>query len=134
MGFGEDFEINNNGFISGDGSTRRWQADYPNSSDPDLRLVFLTTEKETYLVFAQLNTLETSRGIKAGDSYEKLIKVYGEPQLKFEPYKGAETLRYNDENKYIDFVFTNETKTIKYISIDYNSFRADKEQKFEEQE
>jgi hypothetical protein len=134
LGLGEDFEANNNGFISGDGSSTRWQADYPNSSNTDLRLVFLTTDKETYLVFAQLNTLETSRGIKAGDSYDKLIKTYGEPQLKFVPYKGAETLRYNYENKYIDFVFNNETRTIQYITIDYNSYRADKEQKFEEQE
>jgi hypothetical protein len=133
LGFGEDFENNNNGYVSGFGDIRRWQAEYPNSQNPELRLTFLTTANDNYLVFAELNRLSTNRGIKAGDSYDNLIRKYGESQSRFEPYPGYVTLRYTYDKKNIDFVFSNENKKIDYIIIDYNSFRADKEQEFFEE-
>ncbi|BBI34324.1 hypothetical protein [Cohnella abietis] len=131
LGSGENFEDNHNGFISGDSNSRRWQVEYPNSEDIKLRLVYLTNIKETYLVFADLYTLETHRGIKAGDSYESVINKYGEPHSRSKPYEGVEALRYTYGDKFIDFVINNESKDVKYISIDYNSYRADKEQKFD---
>ncbi|MFC5471601.1 hypothetical protein ACFPPD_23275 [Cohnella suwonensis] len=133
LGFGEDFEDNNNGYISGFGDIRRLNAVYPNHESPELRLVFLTNDNESYLVFAELDTLNTNRGVKAGDTYDKLIEKYGNPNFRFEPYEEYETLRYNYGKKYIDFVLKNEDKKIEYILIDYNSYRADKEQKFNEE-
>ncbi|WP_019636549.1 hypothetical protein [Paenibacillus fonticola] len=132
LGFGADFDANNNGYISSGGGAIRWQAAYPNSDDVECRMVFLTTASDTtYLVFAQLNNVSTNRGVKAGDSYEKLFEMYGEPQSKLTPYEGYETYRYTLNEKYIDFVIDNDANSIDYIVIDYRSYQADQDQSYE---
>ena len=133
LGYGRDFEINNNGFISSGIGSVRWQAVYPNYDEAELRTVFLTTSSETYLVFVELNKLATKRGIRVGDSYEILLEKYGEPKRIFEPCENHETYRYTLNEKYIDFVFDTLSKTIQYIMIDYRSYKADKEQIFLEE-
>lgn len=135
LGFGRDFEDNNYGYISsGIDYSRRWQAVYPNHDEQELRIIFLTTSSdETYLVFVDISQLGTRRGIRPGDTVETLIEKYGEPDSIFHPHDNhLETYRYYLEEKFIDFVLDSLEEVIKYIHVDYRSYRADKDQIFEE--
>lgn len=145
LGFPENFENNNGGFISGGNGYRRWSLCYPNQSEwrgeqeesrEYLRIVILSQgggyySDETwvepissYLVFIEL--AETSRGIKRGDSIESIFEAYGSPDIiqDYEPSKALDDnhaeIIYMGDDISLHFVISENTMTIEYIFIDIN--------------
>lgn len=148
LGFPENFENCNGGYISSGNGYRRWSLCYPNQSGWNgeqeeshryLRIVILSQgggyySDETwvepissYLVFIELeHNVETSRGIKRGDSIENIFEAYGIPDViqDYEPSKSPDDnhaeLIYMGDDISLHFVISENTMTIEYIFIDIN--------------
>lgn len=125
LGVPEDFEDNNNGYITTAEQELRWQLMYPNFTDQsDIRVIFSTNLEMdvTTIKTVALENLETNRGIKAGDSIHDVYEAYGLPDEE-KPYESnAEYLEvdYVKENQSIQFIIDEESETIKYLYIKYN--------------
>lgn len=150
LGFPENFENCNGGFISGGNGYRRWNLCYPNQSERrvgQLRIVILSQgggyySDETwvepissYLVFIELgHNLETSRGIKRGDSIESIFEAYGSPDIiqDYEPSRALDDnhaeLIYMGDDISLHFVISENTMTIENIFLDINMEKSIKDQ------
>lgn len=126
LGVPEDFEDNNNGYISTEDGYRRWELDYPDfGSVHDIRVVFATDMKtdETCIEMISLENVETTRGVKIGDTRQIVYESCGLPEVEI-PYADNEKYTefgYIKDNKTLSFVVDNQTDTVKYIYISYQS-------------
>jgi hypothetical protein len=87
LGYPEDFEENNYGYVTTDAAGYRWEMRYPSQSDAeyDFKVVMVSPSSEiddvdTYIESISLMQTETVRGIKVGDSVDDLATAYGHPE------------------------------------------------------
>ncbi|OAB41693.1 hypothetical protein [Paenibacillus glacialis] len=137
LGYGEGYEANNNGFVSGNGEFRRWNLSYPNYIDPEIRFIIFSEREvkdeeimdgDSYLVGVSLESesdrFQTKRGIKVGDNREKIIQAYGRPSSM----KG-EILRYSVGGLHLQFRMDDKTEKVENIFIEYNMEKSVEQQK-----
>ncbi len=86
LGYPDEYEQNNYGYISTNSDGYYWGMRYPSQGDSDygFQVVFVSPSREregadTYVDHISLICVETSRGIKAGDSVSDLASSYGKP-------------------------------------------------------
>ena len=86
LGYPDEYEQNNYGYISTNSDGYYWGMRYPSQGDSDygFQVVFVSPSREregadTYVDHISLICVETSRGIKAGDSVRDLASSYGKP-------------------------------------------------------
>lgn len=86
LGYPDEYEQNNYGYISTNSDGYYWEMRYPSQGDSDygFQVVFVSPSREregadTYVDHITLIRVETSRGIKAGDSVNDLASSYGKP-------------------------------------------------------
>lgn len=125
LGYPENFEDNNCGFISND-EGYRWQLQYPdagNYENSDLRIVCVSPENEyegsdTYIDFINLISVPTSRDVSCGDSIYSIAEKYGRPdEIQPSSYAEYTDLIYEyDGNKLIFTILPD--NTISKINID----------------
>ena len=130
LGCPEDFDAYNGGYISSGNGYRRWNLCYPSYEDSEIRMIYLTDDSldvanpeyqgESYLIGISLEKIETERGLKVGDTLEKMISLYGEPDV-VQPYSANELLEeaiycYGDYK--LKVVFADDI--VQYILIDYS--------------
>lgn len=136
LGAPEGFESNNRGLISGNSQYRRWSLSYPSYDQPDIRLLFFSKREfvdgeavdgETYLAGVDLAAVETPRGLKAGDSLEKAIQLYGEPNFT-ESSQGQKLLTYSWSGLQLELAIDETNDRIASVFVDYNMTKADEEQ------
>lgn len=132
LGFPDDYEANNQGYISGNAKYRRWNLSYPNYSMPKLRVIVLSERKyvgdevkdgNSYIVGIYLESYETRKGLKVGDRLEKLLQLYGKP----ESYENN-ILRYSKGSVHLEVSINIETEKVDSIFIDYNMDKSIEEQ------
>lgn len=140
LGYGEDYEANNQGFISGDDENRRWNLVYPNYNNPDLRLIVMSEMSlqaeelaygESYLVAASLESsnLATRRGIKIGDHLNAILQAYGEPTVQQDnTNQDITVLKYSLDELVLEFSVDKATKKIANIFIEWNMQRSIEQQ------
>ncbi|MBR6383461.1 MAG: hypothetical protein IKS56_05695 [Lachnospiraceae bacterium] len=87
LGYPDNFEENNYGYVTTDAAGFRWAMHYPSQSDSkyDFNVVMVSPSMDreggdTYIESITLIQTETARGIKAGDSVSDLANAYGTPQ------------------------------------------------------
>jgi hypothetical protein len=135
LGYGEGFEANNNGFVSGNGEFRRWNLSYPNYIDPEIRFVIFSEREvideeimdgDSYLVAVSLESdrFQTKRAIKVGDNREKIIQAYGRPSSVKD-----EILRYSAGGLHLQFRIDDKTEKVVNIFIEYNMEKSVAQQK-----
>jgi hypothetical protein len=122
LGFGIGYQENNYGLISQNNGVRRFALNYSSGEGIDIRLVFVES-KDTIFAFADLIKIPTSRGIKVGDSIDKLYEMYGESDIS-----ASGEVIYEIGEKRLIFETDKNNGIIKKITIDYNMKLADKEQ------
>lgn len=122
LGFGIGYEENNFGLISQNNGVRRFALNYSDGEEIDVRLVFVES-KETIFAFGDLVKIPTSRGIKVGDSIDKLYELYGESKIL-----GSGEVIYMVGERRLIFSVDKNSGIITKIIIDYNMKLADKEQ------
>ncbi len=123
LGLGDRYIGNNYGLISQNNGVNRRGIYYP-EQEPQIFLVYIDYNT-TYLVFADLINLSTSRGIHVGDSVNKLEQKYGKGTINENYYE------YQLNQKRLLFYFDNKTNKITRILIDYNMEKANIEQGIE---
>lgn len=140
LGYGEDYEANNQGFISGDDENRRWNLVYPNYNNPDLRLIVMSEMSlqaeelaygESYLVATSLESsnLATRRGIKIGDHLNAILQAYGEPTVQQDnTNQDITVLKYSLDELVLEFSVDKATKKIANIFIEWNMQRSIEQQ------
>lgn len=86
LGYPNEYEQNNYGYISTNNDGYYWGMCYPSQSEYnyDLYVVFVSPSRQregddTFVHHISLKQVETARGIKAGDSAEDLADTYGKP-------------------------------------------------------
>lgn len=140
LGMPEDYEANNRGYISGNDKYRRWNLCYPNYSDPEIRIiVFSEREYEgdevkdgnSYIVGIYLEASATNSGLVVGDELEKVLHLYGKPDVfdkDTENVDGLFFLRYSKDDLSLDITLEQNFKKVKYIFLDYNMKKSSEEQ------
>lgn len=132
LGFPEDYEANNKGYISGNAKYRRWNLCYPNYSKPEIRIIVLSEKKyvgeevkdgNNYIVGIYLEAFSTKRILKVEDELETALRIYGRPD-SFEKDKenaeGLYYLRYSKGDINLDITLDKDMRKVEYIFIDYN--------------
>ena len=124
LGVPEDFEINNNGYISTQFPDQIWQLAYPNyTEERDVRVIFYTNldTDVTTIKKVALEKVPTSRGIMSGDSVEKVYEAYGSAneEKKYDNGDGLLEVNYIKDHQKLSFVVDEESKTVEYIYIYY---------------
>lgn len=124
LGVPDDFEINNNGYISTQYPNQIWQLNYPNFTDEsDIRVIFYTNidTEVTAIKKVHLQKVPTSRGVMSGDSAEKVYEAYGLPNEEkiYNNIDGLLEVNYIKDDQKLSFVIDEESKTVKYIYINY---------------
>jgi len=133
LGYPKNFYYDNYGYISSENGMVRWQLDYfkDNESDIGIRVLLLSEQGDTRndmdryintnILGIYLHSVDTSRGIRVGDTKEKLFKTYGKPDI---------IRRYSANNEFIEIIYKGNTgnirftldekvEKIEYILIDY---------------
>ena len=113
LGYPDNFEENNYGYVTTDAAGYRWAMHYPSQADSkyDFNVVMVSPSMDreggdTYIESITLTQTETARGIKAGDSVSDLANAYGTPQY-ISLHDGNDEwmdLVYNYGDEYIFFV------------------------------
>jgi hypothetical protein len=139
-GFPEDYEANNQGYISGNAKYRRWNLCYPNYTNPEIRIIVLSEREyvgeevkygRSYIVGVYLEKYNTNRGLRVGDELEKVLDLYGKPdslEKDSESAEGLYILRYSKSGSNIDITLDDDMKKVKYIFVDYNMKKSDEQQ------
>lgn len=140
LGYPEDYEENNHGYISSNAKYRRWNLCYPNYSNPEIRITVLSERKyvgeevkdgDSYIVGVYLEKHSTNRGLKVGDELEKVLKLYGKPDSFDKDADNAEGLyflRYSKGGLNLDITLDNDMKNVEYIFVDYNMKKSTEQQ------
>ena len=76
----DDHYDNRDGYISSSPTARRFQLKYPNYDDCEIRLVCIENHTR-FIEFISLY-VPTKRGLRVGDSKNRLMELYGEPDDK----------------------------------------------------
>lgn len=140
LGFPEDYEPNNKGYISGNANYRRWNLCYPNYSNPEIRIIVLSEREyigeevkdgDSYIVGIYLEEYSTNRGLKVGDELAKVLQLYGKPD-SFEKdsdcYGEPYFLRYSKGSSNLDITLDDDMKKVEYIFLDYNMKKSIEQQ------
>ncbi|WP_152663452.1 FG-GAP repeat protein [Paenibacillus wulumuqiensis] len=118
LGYGEGYEDNNNGYISSEDDYRRWNLSYPDYQQPRIRLIVRTnmnTEKEQLAaVSIESPDIRTKRGLKLGDSVDRLYELYGKPTN----YNNARQV-YSWRQLYMSVGLDEQREKVSNIFIDY---------------
>ena len=116
LGYPDEHEDNNYGYVTTDNAGYRWSMRYPSQSesDYDFQVVMVSPSMEregedTYIESIELMQTETYRGIKAGDSVSDLAAAYGHPNC-ITVHKG------NDE--WSDITYTYNQYVIVFVIAD----------------
>lgn len=159
LGFPETFENYNGGLVNSSNGYRRWSLCYPNQygwreGDEDerkyLRIVVMSERgayysngtwgtwvepENSYLVFINLeHNVETSRGIKVGDTVENVLEAYGSPDIVRYSESDNEFVEHRIELMYMGdgvslrFRIGEREKKVEVILIDINMKKADIDQ------
>jgi len=140
LGFPEDYEENNQGYISSNAKYRRWNLCYPNYSNPEIRIIVLSERKyvgeevkdgDSYIVGIYLEEYSANKGLKVGDELEKVLQLYGKPDSFDKDADNAEGLyflRYSKGGLNLDITLDNDMKNVKYIFVDYNMKKSTEQQ------
>ncbi len=92
IGYGTANEDNNNGYISTDANGhRRHSFGYPNLNSL-FRVVVVNPDTNPKIERIILERLETKKRLRVGDSYSKLIKLYGIPNFEIR-YSGSNLIK-----------------------------------------
>lgn len=143
LGLSEDYEANNQGYISGNTKYRRWNLCYPNYSNPEIRIIVFSEREyvgdeikdgSSYIVGIYLESFATKSGLMVGDELEKVLGLYGKPdgfEKDTENVDGLYFLRYSKDELNLDITLEQDFKKVKYIFLDYNMEKSSKEQENE---
>jgi hypothetical protein len=134
-GYGEGYDSSNRGYISGNGTYRRWNLSYPNYEDPEIRFVVLSkielegeelVDGESYLVGVSLENskLKTKRGLKTGDTLGKVLQLYGQPSIITNG-----SLLYSKNGLHLRIQWDTKTEKVNNIFIEYNMEKSIKQQR-----
>jgi hypothetical protein len=134
-GYSEGFEANNRGYISGNGTYRRWNLYYPNYEDPEIDFVVLSkielegedlVDGESYLVAVSLENpkFKTKRGLKIGDTLGKVLQLYGQPSVITNG-----SLLYSKNGLHLSIHWDTKTEKVDNIFIEYNMEKSIKQQR-----
>jgi len=118
LGYGEGYEDNNKGFINSKGDYRRWNLSYPDYHQPQIRFIIQTnmnTEKESLAaVSIESPDIQTKRGLKVGDSIDRLYELYGQPTS----YDNTNQI-YSWGQLYMSVSLDEQRKKVNNIFVDY---------------
>lgn len=139
FGFPTDYELNNNGYISGNSSYRRWNLCYPNFSEPEIRIIVLSErdytsneikDRNSYIVGICLESYATNKGLKVGDDFDKVLRLYGNPNYSEKNNEnGCYLFRYTAENNLnLEILLDKDMKNVENIFLDYNMKKSTDEQ------
>lgn len=135
LGYPNDHEVFNDGFISSGGGWRRWNLSYPTHEEPEIRMIVMSRDEEDYIVGIYLELFKTTRGLQVGDSVERVLELYGRPE-RFEPSKATEgklyEMIYVHDNMHIDVTLNEDMSKVQYLFIDYNMDRSVSDQGLED--
>lgn len=134
-GYGEGYDSSNRGYISGNGTYRRWNLSYPNYENPEIRFVVLSkielegeelVDGESYLVAVSLENskLKTKRGLKIGDTLGKVLQLYGQPSIITNG-----SLLYSKNGLHLRILWDTKSEKVNNISIEYNMEKSIKQQR-----
>lgn len=124
LGYPENFEVNNNGFISAE-DEYRWQLVYPDQSDYEfeVRIVCASSSmdpegSDSYVDFVKFSC-PTCRGISEKDSVYSLVETYGTPDdITEASWQGYTDVVYEFEGNKLIFTIGRDN-TITAINIDF---------------
>jgi len=87
---------------------------------------YMDVNGDSYITGVSLQDIETYRGIKVGDSREKLFELYGRPTTiqKYHPNTYYVEIIYSMDDLNISFTLDETASSINYIFIDYNSKKS----------
>lgn len=143
LGLPEDYEANNQGYISGNADNRRWNLCYPNYSEPEIRIIVLSEREyigddvkdgNSYIVGVYLEAYSTNKNLKVGDELERVLQLYGRPDSFEKDKDNTEEpyfLRYSKGNLNFDITLDKDMKKVEYIFMDYNMNKSIEEQQSE---
>ncbi|MDQ0048735.1 hypothetical protein J2T18_003035 [Paenibacillus polymyxa] len=134
-GYGEGYDNFNRGYISGNGTYRRWNLYYPNYEDPEIDFVVLSkielegeelVDGESYLVAVSLENpkFKTKRGLKIGDTLGKVLQLYGQPSTITN-----RSLVYSENGLHLDIYWDTKTEKVDNIFIEYNMEKSVEQQR-----
>jgi hypothetical protein len=132
LGFPDDYEANNRGYISGNANYRRWNLCYPIYSNQEIRIIILSERKyvgeeakdgNSFIVGVYLESYGTQKGLKVGDNLEKVLQLYGKPESI-----QNNVLQYSKGDLRLDVTLDNAMEKVESIFIDYNMKKSAKEQ------
>ncbi len=134
-GYIEGYDSFNRGYISGNGTYRRWNLSYPNYEDSEIRFVVLSkiefegeepVDGESYLVAVSLENpkFETKRGLRIGDTLGKVLQLYGQPSI----VKNG-NLVYSKDGQHLSINWDTKTEKVNNIFIEYNMEKSVKQQR-----
>ncbi|WP_025683940.1 hypothetical protein [Paenibacillus maysiensis] len=135
LGYGEGYDSSNRGYISGNGTYRRWNLSYPNYVDPQIDFVVLSkielegeelVDGESYLVAVSLENpkFKTKRGLKVGDTLGKVLQLYGQPSI----VKNS-NLIYSKDSLHLSIHWDVKTEKVDNIFIEYNMEKSIRQQR-----
>ncbi|MGM1021096.1 MAG: hypothetical protein ACQEXV_11240 [Bacillota bacterium] len=135
LGYGEGYDSSNRGYISGNGTYRRWNLSYPNYVDPQIDFVVLSkielegeelVDGESYLVAVSLENpkFKTKRGLKIGDTLGKVLQLYGQPSIITNG-----SLIYSKNGLHLRIRWDTKTEKVDNIFIEYNMEKSIKQQR-----
>ena len=115
----DDYNNNNNGYISSSPIARRFQLKYPNYDNCEIRLVCIENDIQ-FIEFAELY-VPTRRGLQVGDSRKKLMELYGEPNDKrFSDNQLICRYEYFFEDQVLSFGLSDNESRVFTIEIVFN--------------
>ncbi|WP_025716668.1 hypothetical protein [Paenibacillus sp. 1-18] len=134
-GYSEGYDSFNRGYISGNGTYRRWNLSYPNYKDSEIRFIVLSkiefegeepVDGESYLVAVSLESpkFKTKRGLKIGDTLGKVLQLYGQPSIITN-----ESLLYSKNGLDLRILWDTKTERVDNISIGYKMEKSIKQQR-----
>ncbi|WP_256019827.1 hypothetical protein [Paenibacillus kribbensis] len=134
-GYGEGYDNFNRGYVSGNGTYRRWSLSYPNYEDPEIDFVVLSkielegeelVDGESYLVAVSLENpkFRTKRGLKIGDTLGKVLQLYGQPSTITN-----RSLVYSKNGLHLNIYWDTKTEKVDNIFIEYNMEKSIKQQR-----
>ncbi|MEC0235355.1 hypothetical protein P4H71_13580 [Paenibacillus kribbensis] len=134
-GYSEGYDNFNRGYISGNGTYRRWNLSYPNYEDSEIRFVVLSkiefegeepVDGESYLVAVSLENpkFKTKKGLKIGDTLGKVLQLYGQPSVITNG-----SLLYSKNGLHLRIQWDTKTEKVDNIFIEYNMEKSVKQQR-----
>ena len=130
LGVPEDYENNDNGFISGNDMCARWILYYPDYDNEEIEIVFLSEnvgdeidDAYSYIIGVHLMGSRTNKGLTVGDELDKVLQLYGKPD-SFEETEMITgilyTLKYVKDGMTLEVRLINDMKTVQHIFLDFN--------------